>query len=70
MHKPDEDLKATAESIRHDAERIVALEQEKLSLDAGDPRVDALSIEVERITARLKDKAAAEQDLAEEIKPR
>lgn len=70
MPEPDEDLKSTAESIRHDAERIVALEDEKLSLDAGDPRVDTLSVEIERLTTHLKNKASAEQDLAEQIKPR
>ncbi len=68
MPDPRQDFRATTESIRRDAEQVVALEEQKQELDPGDPRVDHLSAQVERITAGLQDKVAAERELAEEIK--
>lgn len=68
MPDPRQDFRATTESIRRDAEQVVALEEQKQELDPGDPRVDHLSVQVERITAGLQDKVAAERELAEEIK--
>jgi hypothetical protein len=62
-----EDFHATADSIRRDAERVKILEEQKRALDPTDPRVLLLSEQVEQLAARLQDKTAAEQDLAEEI---
>jgi hypothetical protein len=45
------------------------MEEEKAGLDPADPRVDRLSEEVERMIDRLQDKAAAERELSEEIRP-
>jgi hypothetical protein len=67
MPDPREDLRATEESIRRDAEHVKTLEEEKAALDPTDPRVLHLSEQVERVTARLQDKATAERELSEEI---
>jgi hypothetical protein len=60
-----DDLRATEESMRRDSARVKALEDEKASLDPSDPRVPELSEQVERATAALHDKAAAERELSE-----
>ena len=62
----DSDLRATAESIAADAERLQAIEQEKGTLDPGDPRVDVLSAEAERIAKGLVPKTTAQSELARE----
>ena len=67
MHKLRQDLRATEESIRLDAEAVSDLEDEKASLEPTDPRLEHLSIQVERLAKGLKDKAGAELALVEEI---
>jgi hypothetical protein len=67
MSDPKEDLRATSESIQHDARLVEALEKEKEHLDAGDPRVEAISKEVEALIQAMQAKAAAETDLSEEL---
>ncbi len=67
MPDPREDFRATADSIRRDAERVKTLEAEKRDLDPSDPRVLLLSEQVEQLAIRLQDKTAAEQELVEEI---
>jgi hypothetical protein len=64
MNRRD-DLRATEESIRRDAARVEAIEDEKESLDPSDPRVAELADHVERTTAALHDKAVAERELSE-----
>lgn len=68
MPKPDdarrEDLAATSESVEDDAERLVDIEHEKQSLDAADPRVDALSIEAEGLAVQIQEKSRIERKLA------
>ena len=64
---PDrEDLRATTESIRHDAERLARVEQEKGELDPSDPRVDDLSRDSQKLIAEIEQKAKAERELAEQ----
>jgi predicted RNase H-like nuclease (RuvC/YqgF family) len=70
MPDPREDLRATEESIRHDAEHVKSLEEEKEALDPTDPQIAHLSEQVERLTARLKDKAVAERELSHEVQTR
>ena len=67
-HREDDeqDLKATSESIRHDAQMLAEIEQKKLELDPSDPRVDDLSTEVEHLVSDISDKAKAERELADE----
>ena len=67
MADPQQDLHATAESIRRDAELVKTLEEQKADLDPADPRVVGISERVERIADGLQDKATAERELAEEI---
>ena len=63
-----DDLRATSDSIRHDAERVTRLETVKVSLDPRDPRVDSISREVEELASDLVEKAKVERDLAQEAK--
>ena len=62
----EDELKATSDSIRHDAERLAEIEKTKSELDAEDPRVDALSRDIEKLVADISDKAKAERELASE----
>jgi hypothetical protein len=62
---PDqEDLKATADSIRRDAERLAQLEKQKSELDVEDPRVDQISADIEQLISQIADKGKAERELA------
>jgi predicted phage gp36 major capsid-like protein len=65
MDDPRDDLRATQESIRKDTDRLKDLEDQKASLDPGDERVAELSDQAERLSKELRDKTAAERDLAE-----
>ena len=67
MPDPREDLRATEELIRHDAEHVQSLEEEKQALDPTDPQIAHLSAQVECLTAGLKDKAVAERELSDEV---
>jgi hypothetical protein len=60
-----EDLRATTESIAHDAQQLRDLELEKASLDIDDPRVRELSKEGERLGERLARSTEAERELAD-----
>ena len=62
-----EDLAATSDSLREDAKRVVEVEEEKQHLDAGDPRLTALSREAERVAGRVQEKSRIERELAEAI---
>jgi hypothetical protein len=67
MRDARQDLQATSEAIKDDADRVKQLEEEKSSLDPVDPRVSELSREIELLTRRLNDKATAERVLTDEI---
>lgn len=67
MSDPQQDLRATADSIRRDAEQVATLEEQKTALDPADPSVVPISEKVERLAAGLQDKAIAERELVEEI---
>ncbi|HUG31232.1 MAG TPA: hypothetical protein VMQ65_12060 [Candidatus Limnocylindria bacterium] len=64
-----DDLAATSESLKGDAERLVDIENEKQALDAADSRVDALSGDAERIAEQILQKSRIERDLADDIAP-
>ena len=68
MPDPREDLRATEQAIQGDAQQVQSLEEEKAALDPKDPRVGELSEKVGRLAAGLKDKAAAEIELSEEVR--
>ena len=67
MPDPVDDLRATSESILSDAERLASLEERKQRLDPTDPQVVALSREIEALTERIRRKATAEREIAEEL---
>ena len=62
-----EDLRSTEDSIRHDADRLKDLEDEKAATDPDDPQIRQLSEEAEHVAARLHDKTTAERELTERI---
>jgi hypothetical protein len=68
MSDLDDDLHVTAEAIGADAARIQAIEQEKSTLDAGDPRMVELSAESERLARAMVPKTRAESDIANEAR--
>lgn len=63
----EQDLRATADSIRIDIGRLAALEDEKLTLAPEDPRVDAASDEAVRLADRIARETRAERQLSREI---
>lgn len=66
MDELEQDLRATAQSIELDADRLAAIEDEKKTLESSDPRLLELSREAESIARRLVPKAVTEQALAVE----
>jgi hypothetical protein len=64
MSELHEDLRATAESIAGDAERLAAIEEKKTALEDDDPKLVPLSREAQRIARDLVPKTAAELELA------
>ena len=69
MADVDDDLQATTETIAADAERLTAVEREKSTLEADDPRMTDLSAEAERLAQRIVPLTAAESDLVAEARP-
>ena len=63
----EDDLRATADSLVRDLDRMKALEQEKLSLDPTDPRVAELSAQIEELARRAQTTSAAQREIADEI---
>jgi hypothetical protein len=66
MSDIEDDLRATSESVESDAERLAAIEREKQSLNADDPRLVTLSDEAARLAREIQLKAEAERDIAGE----
>jgi len=66
MDDLEEDVRATAQSIEADADRLAAIEDEKKTLDSADPRLLELSREAELISKRLVPKTVAERALVVE----
>jgi hypothetical protein len=62
----EEDIRATAQSIEADADRLAAIEDEKKALGSSDPRLLELSREAEAISKRLVPKTVAERVLVDE----
>jgi hypothetical protein len=63
----EQDLHATAASIRVDIGRLAALEDEKLALDPEDPRVDEVSDEAVELADRIQRETRAERQLSREV---
>ena len=62
----DNDIRATADDIATDAERIRAIESEKARLAADDPRLVDLARESEDLAAKLATKTRVETALVNE----
>ncbi len=69
MSELEDDLRATADSIAGDAERLAAIEEEKQGLKVGDPRMVELSAKSDRLALKLVPKTTAELALAKEARP-
>lgn len=71
MARPDDaeqrqdDLAATSGSLQEDAERVARIEEEKRGLSIGDPRLEHLSAEAERIAGDIQRKSRVERNLSE-----
>jgi hypothetical protein len=63
----EQDLRATAESIRSDSRRLASLEEEKLALDPEDDRVDRLSAEAIELADRIHRETRAQRQLSDEL---
>jgi hypothetical protein len=62
-----QDLRATAGQIRVDIGRLAALEDEKLTLEPDDPRVDQVSDEAVALADRIRRETRVERQLSEEL---
>ena len=64
MSEIEDDLRATAEAIISDAEKVKGIEQEKLDLPPGDARIPELADEAEEVAERILQEATVERELA------
>jgi hypothetical protein len=62
----EEDIKATAEALIDDAERLVRIEEKKLQLEPGDPRRVDLSESARELIAGMAPKGEAQRELVNE----
>jgi hypothetical protein len=62
-----DDLRATAENLVDDAERLQAIERRKLELEPEATETHLLATKAERLAEDMLHKARAEKQLAEEI---
>lgn len=65
--KMEQDLKATADAIRTDIDRLVAIEDRKAVLDPESPEVDRMSAEAVEVAARIHRETLAERHLSEQL---
>jgi hypothetical protein len=66
MTDRDEDLRATAEAIIADAERLKSIESVKATLNADDPRAEELAEESSRVAERITVEVQAQEELLRE----
>ena len=62
-----QDLRATNDSVRNDAERLARLEAEKASMRPDDPALDRASEEAVRLGERIAHETRAERQLGSDI---
>ena len=67
MGEADDDLRATAESLQEDADRLKDLEATKEGLDPSDPKVLELAHEAKDLARTIAEKANVELALAKEL---
>ena len=66
MSDLEDQLRATTDDIKSDADELRSLEQAKASLEADDPRQDALAARVVDLVQELVPKAAAQREIVAE----
>jgi hypothetical protein len=66
MSDKQDDLRATADDLIVDAERLKHVEERKLELDKDDPQVERLADEGEQIVEEMLPKAKLQRQIAEE----
>jgi hypothetical protein len=60
-----EDLAATSESLKSDAQRLFEIEDEKEHLDIDDPKLDQLSKQAEELAGDVQRKSRVERALSD-----
>lgn len=65
--KVEQDLKATADALRTDIDRLAAMEDHKAGLDPESPEFDRISAEAVDVASRIHREALAERQLGEEL---
>jgi hypothetical protein len=66
MSDKRDDLRATAEDLIVDAERLRHVEERKLELDEDDPEIERLADEGEQITEEMLPKARLQRQISDE----
>lgn len=61
-----DELRATTDDIKSDADELRSLEEAKASLDPEDPRQDALAARVADLVSELAPKAEAQREIVTE----
>ena len=61
------DLRATADDLAADAERLREIEERKVTLASDDPALLDLSTEAEALSREMAAKASVQRELAEEV---
>lgn len=65
--KVEQDLKATAEALRDDIDRLAAMEERKARIDPESGEFDQISADAVDVAARIHREALAERQLGEEL---
>jgi hypothetical protein len=63
----EQDLRATSDSIRADARRLAAVEDQKEHLEPGDPETERLSSEAVELAERITHQTKAERQIVRDI---
>ena len=61
------ELRDTSDALLRDLEVLIALEEEKRTIEPGDERLPALATRIDEIAARLVHQAGRERELAESL---
>lgn len=65
--KAEQDLRATADAIRTDVERLSEIEERKATLPPDSPEVDRISEEAVEVASRIQRETLAERQLSEQL---
>ncbi|HEY7523423.1 MAG TPA: hypothetical protein VH720_07180 [Candidatus Limnocylindrales bacterium] len=68
MAHPDDDLRATTDSITADLKQLGQIEERKRELDASDPEAGRLAREAEILGDRIAGMTVAQREIVEEAR--